>query len=213
MSLISRFGCQFSNRLCRNAGKFTPMTSKWVVRFDQIMHYSSAPLKEEEDEEVIIDQRWPPADYDPENFDRNEHRGRSTDRVFRLVDEISGLTLLEVSELVDEISGLTLLDVSELSEVMMKKLGMKEMSVIGMMKARMGLLAMPTKGSGSAAKDEEKKPEKIVFELRLKSYEAASKIKVIKEVRSFTNLGLKEAKHLLEKIPFVIKSGVSKEEA
>ncbi|ERN19832.1 hypothetical protein AMTR_s00064p00193290 [Amborella trichopoda] len=171
------------------------------------MHYSSAPLKEEEDEEVIIDQRWLPADYDPENFDRNEHRGRSTDRVFRLVDEISDFRL------VDEISGLTLLDVSELSEVMMKKLGMKEMSVIGMMKARMGLLAMPTKGSGSAAKDEEKKPEKIVFELRLKSYEAASKIKVIKEVRSFTNLGLKEAKHLLEKIPFVIKSGVSKEEA
>ncbi|KAL4194240.1 hypothetical protein AMTRI_Chr05g58340 [Amborella trichopoda] len=207
MSLISRFGCQFSNRFCRNAGKFTPMTSKWV-RSDQVMHYSSAPLKEEEDEEeVIIAQRQLPADYDPENFDPTEHRGPPTDRVFRLVDEISGLTLFEVSEL---------------SEIMMKKLGMKEilgslmkylMPVIGMMKAGMGLPAMPDMGSGSAAKEEGKKPEKTVFELRLKSYEAASKIKVIREVRSFTDLGLKEAKHLVEKIPFVIKRGVSKEEA
>ncbi|ERN15188.1 hypothetical protein AMTR_s00056p00160500 [Amborella trichopoda] len=79
---------------------------------DQVMHYSSAPLKEEEDEEeVIIAQRQLPADYDPENFDPTEHRGPPTDRVFRLVDEISGLTLFEVSEL---------------SEIMMKKLGMKE---------------------------------------------------------------------------------------
>ncbi|XP_020528711.1 uncharacterized protein LOC18443470 [Amborella trichopoda] len=96
---------------------------------------------------------------------------------------------------------------------MMKKLRMTEMPVIGMMKAGMGLPAMPDMGSGSAAKEEGKKPEKTVFELRLKSYEAASKIKVIREVRSFTDLGLKEAKHLVAKIPFVIKRGVSKEEA
>ncbi|ERM94362.1 uncharacterized protein LOC18422390 [Amborella trichopoda] len=197
MILISRFRSQFSNRFCRNAGKFTPMSSKWVRPY-QVMHYSSAPLKDEEDEEeVTVDQRQLPADYDPENFDPTEHRGPPTDRVFRLVDEISGLTLLEVSKL---------------SEIMMKKLGMKEMPVIGMMKAGMGLPAMPGKGSGSAAKEEEKKPEKTVFELRLQSYEAASKIKVIKEVRSFTDLGLKEAKDLVEKIPSVIKRGVSKEE-
>ncbi|XP_020525720.1 LOW QUALITY PROTEIN: uncharacterized protein LOC18438540 [Amborella trichopoda] len=163
------------------------------------MQYRSAPLKDEEDEEdVIIDQRQLLVDYDPENFDPTEHRGPPTDRVFRLVDEISSLTLLEVSEL---------------SKMMMKKLGMKEMPFIGMMKAGMGLPVMLDKGSRSAAKEEEKKPEKIVFELRLKSYEAASKIKAIKEVRSFTDLGLKEAKHLLKKIPFVIKRGVSKEEA
>ncbi|KAL9691265.1 hypothetical protein QQ045_011685 [Rhodiola kirilowii] len=47
--------------------------------------------------------------------------------------------------------------------------------------------------------EEEKKPEKTVFELKLESYEAASKIKVIKEVRSFTDLEWKEAKDLVER--------------
>ena len=46
----------------------------------------------------------------------------------------------------------------------------------------------------------------------MESYEAASKIKIIKEVRSFTDLGLKEAKDLVEKTPSVLKKGVSKEE-
>lgn len=48
--------------------------------------------------------------------------------------------------------------------------------------------------------------------MKLESFEAASKIKVIKEVRSFTDLGLKEAKDLVEKTPSVLKKGVSKEE-
>ncbi|XXG74475.1 hypothetical protein AAC387_Pa07g3185 [Persea americana] len=65
------------------------------------------------------------------------------------------------------------------------------------------------KGPGAAK--EEKKPGKMMFELRLEGYDAPSKIKVIKEVRSFTDLGLKEAKDFV-KTPAVIKSGVSKEE-
>jgi large subunit ribosomal protein L7/L12 len=52
-----------------------------------------------------------------------------------------------------------------------------------------------------------------VLELRLETFDAASKIKVIKEIRSFTDLGLKEAKELVEKAPAVIKGGVSKEDA
>ncbi|KAK3030117.1 hypothetical protein RJ639_038866 [Escallonia herrerae] len=48
--------------------------------------------------------------------------------------------------------------------------------------------------------------------MKLESYDAPSKIKIIKEVRSFTDLGLKEAKELVEKTPAVIKKGVSKEE-
>ncbi|KAL9691296.1 hypothetical protein QQ045_011717 [Rhodiola kirilowii] len=52
--------------------------------------------------------------------------------------------------------------------------------------------------------EEEKKPEKTVFELKLESYEAASKIKVIKEVRSFTDLEWKEARIWLN-------AGMSKE--
>lgn len=68
--------------------------------------------------------------------------------------------------------------------------------------------------SGAAGpKVEEKKAEKTAFDVKLEKFDAASKIKVIKEVRAFTNLGLKEAKDLVEKVPTVLKQGVTKDEA
>lgn len=157
-------------------------------------HFAQPAKLEDEDEEVEIDQRRLPADYDPANFDPTEHRSPPTERVWRLVDEISGLTLVETAEL---------------SGIMMKKLGMKETPVVGVMKPGAAGVAMKT---ATAAK-EEKKPEKTAFELKMESYDAASKLKVIKEIRSFTELGLKEAKDLVEKTPAILKKGVSKEEA
>ncbi|KAK9080502.1 hypothetical protein SSX86_000260 [Deinandra increscens subsp. villosa] len=65
---------------------------------------------------------------------------------------------------------------------------------------------------GAGAKAEEK-VEKTVFDIKLEKFDAASKIKVIKEVRAFTSLGLKEAKDMVEKVPVVVKKGVTKEEA
>lgn len=62
-------------------------------------------------------------------------------------------------------------------------------------------------------KAEEKKAEKTAFDVKLEKFDAAAKIKVIKEVRTFTDLGLKEAKDLVEKVPAVLKRGVTKEEA
>ncbi|KDP30167.1 hypothetical protein JCGZ_18200 [Jatropha curcas] len=119
-----------------------------------------------------------------------------------------------VSGLVDEIAGLTLTEVADLTYVLMKKKGMTELPVLWIMNGGggAGFAGMPMKASAAASK-EEKKAEKTVFELKLESYEAASKIKIIKEVRSFTNLGLKEAKDLVEKTPSLLKAGVSKEEA
>ncbi|KAK6924848.1 Ribosomal protein L7/L12, C-terminal [Dillenia turbinata] len=67
--------------------------------------------------------------------------------------------------------------------------------------------------SAGAAKAEEKKAEKTSFDVKLEKFDAAAKIKVIKEVRAFTNLGLKEAKDLVEKAPVLLKQGVTKEEA
>ncbi|KAK8942977.1 hypothetical protein KSP39_PZI009601 [Platanthera zijinensis] len=67
---------------------------------------------------------------------------------------------------------------------------------------------------GSAPKEEEeKKVEKTAFDVKLEKFDAAAKIKVIKEVRAFTNLGLKEAKELVEKAPVLLKQGITKEEA
>ncbi|KAI3894162.1 hypothetical protein MKX03_003719 [Papaver bracteatum] len=67
-------------------------------------------------------------------------------------------------------------------------------------------------GSGSTAAAAEA-VEKVAFDLKLEKFDAASKIKIIKEVRSFTDLGLKEAKDLVEKAPVVLKKGLTKEEA
>lgn len=164
--------------------------SSWHSR-----HFSQAAMKDDEEEEVEIDQRRLPADYDTSNFDPTEHRSPPTERVWKLVDEISGLTLIEAAEM---------------SSIMMRKLGMREMPVIGVMKAGAGGgVAVKT----ATASKEEKKPEKTAFELKMNSYEAASKLKVIKEIRTFTDLALKEAKDLVEKTPVLLKKGVSKEEA
>ena len=73
-----------------------------------------------------------------------------------------------------------------------------------------GMVPGGLKGKGGGAA---KKVEKIVFDVKLKGFDAAAKIKVIKEVRSFTNLGLKEAKDLVEKSPTLLKKGMTKEEA
>ncbi|KAL3327515.1 hypothetical protein AABB24_035278 [Solanum stoloniferum] len=84
---------------------------------------------------------------------------------------------------------------------------LKQISVEGMDLGAMG------GAGGGTAKAEEKKVEKTAFDVKLEKFDAAAKIKVIKEVRSFTSLGLKEAKELVEKAPAILKQGVTKEEA
>lgn len=54
---------------------------------------------------------------------------------------------------------------------------------------------------------------KDVFELKLKVVDPKAKIKIIKEVRSITGLGLKEAKDLVEKAPCLVKDNLSKDDA
>jgi len=64
-------------------------------------------------------------------------------------------------------------------------------------------------GAGNATEKE----EKTSFDVKLEAFDATTKLKIIKEVRAITGLGLKEAKELVEKAPSEIKSGVTKEEA
>lgn len=76
--------------------------------------------------------------------------------------------------------------------------------------------AAPAAASAPAAEEAApKEPEKPkdIFELKLGAVPAAAKIKIIKEVRTITGLGLKEAKDLVEKAPVTLKTGVKKEEA
>ncbi|KAL2977338.1 hypothetical protein AAZX31_13G061000 [Glycine max] len=78
--------------------------------------------------------------------------------------------------------------------------------VAGMTMPSVGAAARAEAGAAAVA-------EKMAFDLKLEKYDAAAKIKIIKEVRSFTDLGLKEAKDLVEKVPCVLKKGLTKEEA
>ncbi|KDO16851.1 hypothetical protein SPRG_17667 [Saprolegnia parasitica CBS 223.65] len=68
-------------------------------------------------------------------------------------------------------------------------------------------------GGGGAAVEEEVKEEKTAFDVKLVSFDAKNKIKVIKEIRAITGLGLKEAKELVENVPAVLKKDVKKAEA
>lgn len=68
-------------------------------------------------------------------------------------------------------------------------------------------------GAAPAAAAEEPKEEKTQFDVKLASFDAKSKIKIIKEVRAITGLGLKEAKELVEGAPSVLKKDVKKDEA
>ncbi|KAE8655061.1 50S ribosomal protein L7/L12 [Hibiscus syriacus] len=122
-----------------------------------------------------------------------------------------------LSKIVDELSGLTLLEVMDLTEVLRQKMDVKEMPIMAVMMPGMGFVgAMKGSGKGGAAgpgKGEDKKEEKMVFDVKLEGFDSAAKIKVIKEVREFTDLGLKEAKDLVEKAPTLLKKGITKEEA
>ncbi len=58
-----------------------------------------------------------------------------------------------------------------------------------------------------------KETEKAFYDIEMTSYDAAAKIRVIKEYRAMVGLGLKEAKEKVEKVPFVAFKGLKKDEA
>ncbi|KAK1363720.1 Ribosomal protein L12/ ATP-dependent Clp protease adaptor protein ClpS family protein [Heracleum sosnowskyi] len=67
--------------------------------------------------------------------------------------------------------------------------------------------------SSGPATEVQEATEKLVFDVKIEKFDTSSKIKIIKEVRSFTDLGLKDAKALVEKVPVVVKKGLTKAEA
>jgi large subunit ribosomal protein L7/L12 len=104
-----------------------------------------------------------------------------------------------VIALADQITQLNLLQVSDLTELIKKRLGITSSPMMGMP------MGMPMMGGGggaapAAAQPAEAAPpveEKTEFTLKLDGFDASAKIKVIKEVRAITGLGLKEAKDLV----------------
>ena len=112
--------------------------------------------------------------------------------------------MADIDKLMEEIAGLTLMEASDLVKKLEDKLGIEAATGGGMMMP----MAMPGAGDGGGEKAE----EKTEFDVILKAA-GGEKIKVIKEVRGITGLGLKEAKGLVDGAPKPLKEGVPKDEA
>ena len=104
----------------------------------------------------------------------------------------------KVTAMIEEIKGLTVLELSELVHALEEEFGVSAAA-----------MAAPAAGGAAAAAAE----EKTEFDVILAGFDAAAKIKVIKVVREITGLGLAEAKAAVEGVPHTLKEGLSKDDA
>lgn len=109
------------------------------------------------------------------------------------------MAIAKLDELIKSIETMSVLELSDLVKALEEKFGVS---------ANMPMMAAPAAGAAAAPAVE----EKSVFTVVLVSC-GANKIAVIKEVRTITNLGLKEAKDLVDAAPKAIKEGATKDEA
>ena len=107
--------------------------------------------------------------------------------------------MADLQKIVDDLSGLTVLEASELAKLLEEKWGVSAAAAVA-------VAAGPAAAAAPAAE------EKTEFSVVLAAV-GEKKIEVIKEVRAVTGLGLKEAKDLVEGAPKPVKEGVNKEEA
>ena len=113
----------------------------------------------------------------------------------------------DLEKLIDEISNMTVLELSELVKALEDKFGVSASAAPAI--AMPGMMPAAPAVDGEEAAEAEEKTE---FDVQLKDF-GSKKIPVIKEVRAITGLGLKEAKEKVESAPVVIQEGIAKEEA
>ena len=108
--------------------------------------------------------------------------------------------MADLQKIVDELSGLTVLEAADLAKMLEEKWGVSAAAAVA-------VAAGPDAAAAAPAAE-----EKTEFTVVLAAA-GEKKIEVIKEVRALTGLGLKEAKDLVEGAPKPVKEGVSKDEA
>ena len=109
--------------------------------------------------------------------------------------------MADIAKLVEELSALTVLEAADLAKALEEAWGVSAAAAVA-------VAAAPAAGGEAAAAAEEKTEFDVIL-----TGDGGKKIQVIKEVRAITNLGLTEAKALVEGAPKAIKEGVSKAEA
>ena len=110
--------------------------------------------------------------------------------------------MADLQKLVDELSSLTVLEAAELSKLLEDKWGVSAAAPVA-------VAAAPAAGAAAPAAPVEEQTEFTVILAKA----GDKKINVIKEIRTITGLGLKEAKDLVEGAPKTVKEGVNKDEA
>jgi len=108
--------------------------------------------------------------------------------------------MADLNKIVEDLSSLSVIEAAELSKLLEEKWGVSAAAPVA------AVAAAPAAGGDAAAE------EKTEFEVVL-AEAGSNKIAVIKEVRTITELGLKEAKDLVEGAPKPLKKGVAKAEA
>jgi len=119
-----------------------------------------------------------------------------------ILDRLNGLSDGTSKQLISTISKMTVLELAQFK---------KDFETVFEVQAA-AAVAMAAPGAGGGGGGEAKPEAKTTFEVVLTAA-GDKKIQVIKEVRAITNLGLKEAKDLVEGAPKSVKAGISKEEA
>ncbi len=108
--------------------------------------------------------------------------------------------MANLEKIADDLSSLTVMEAAELSKMLEEKWGVSAAAPVAV-------------AAGAAAEGgAEAEADKDAFDVILAAF-GEKKINVIKEVRAITQLGLKEAKELVESAPKVVKEGARKEEA
>ncbi len=110
--------------------------------------------------------------------------------------------MADLSKIVDELSSLTVLEAAELAKMLEEKWGVSAAAPVA-------AAAAPAAGAAAPAAAAEEQTEFTV----ILATSGDKKINVIKEIRTITGLGLKEAKDLVEGAPKTVKEGVNKDEA
>jgi large subunit ribosomal protein L7/L12 len=108
--------------------------------------------------------------------------------------------MADLNALVDQLSALTVLEAADLSKLLEEKWGVSAAAAVA--------VAGPAAGGPAAPAAEEQTEFDVIL-----TGDGGKKINVIKEVRAITQLGLTEAKTLVESAPKAVKEGVNKDEA
>jgi large subunit ribosomal protein L7/L12 len=183
------------------------LSLKTQLRYIHVSHPVLSDKEEQEKDDSVVPFFQNPLHHDDPKYEKvmlSDYENGEEPELVPLppLDDGSGKVVAapHLHDLADEVVNLTMLEMKELVDRVADHFGIEE-------------TADDDIGVASVAVEEEVVEEKTVFDLKMTAFDDKSKIKVIKEIRAITGLGLKEAKEMVEGVPKVIRKDIKKEEA